>query len=307
MHVVIAGGTGLIGRALARSLLADGHRVSVLSRSAEPRHLPEGAVARRWDARTAAGWIDLVEEADALVNLAGESLAGSGPLPGRWTADRKAVIRDSRLGAGAAVAEALATAERRPAVLVQASGVGYYGPADDADLPEDAPAGEDFLARLAAEWEASTAGVEGLGVRRAVVRTGIVLSGDGGALPRLALPFRLFAGGPLGSGRQWVPWIHIADEVGAIRFLIDHPEAEGAFNLVAPNPVTNADLARALGRVLGRPALLPTPAFALRAMMGEVADLVLTGQRALPARLERLGYRYRFPQVEPALRDLLTA
>jgi len=307
MHVVITGGSGLIGRALSRSLVADGHRVSVLSRSPDAVRLPQGVEARGWDGRTAAGWADLLEEADALVNLAGENLAGTGVLPEGWSAGRKALLRESRVAAGQAVIEALTIATRRPGVLVQASGVGYYGPHADEALDERSPPGRDFLAQLSVDWERSTAAAEEeLGLRRVVIRTGVVLSGDGGALPRLVLPYRLFVGGPLGSGRQWVPWIHLADEVAAIRFLIDELRARGPFNLAAPNPVTNAALGQSLGRVLGRPSLLPAPAFVLRAVMGEVADVVLTGQRAVPAALEALGFRFRFPVLEPALRDLLT-
>jgi len=307
MHVVIAGGTGLIGTALSRSLLAGGHRVTVLGRDPERARVGPGVEVRRWDARSAEGWVDLVESADAFVNLAGESLAGTGPLPARWTAGQKRRIRDSRLFAGRAVVEAFRAASRRPDVLVQASGVGYYGPLAEAIASEDAPAGSDFLARLAVDWEASTEPVETLGVRRVVARTGVVLTMAGGALPRLVLPYRLFAGGPLGSGRQWVPWIHLADEVAAIRFLLDNAEARGPFNLTAPKAVTNAELGRTLGRVLGRPSWLPTPAFALRALMGEVADLVLTGQRVVPTQLQAAGFRFQFPELEPALRDLLAA
>jgi hypothetical protein len=307
MHVVIAGGTGLIGTALGRSLITDGHRVTVLGRDPGRARVAPGVALRRWDARSAEGWVDVVEGADAFVNLAGESLAGTGPLPARWTPAQKQRIRDSRLHAGRAVLEAFQAASSRPGVLVQASGVGYYGPLEDAVATEQTPAGSDFLARLAADWEASTAAVETLGVRRVVARTGVVLAMAGGALPRLVLPYRLFAGGPLGSGRQWVPWIHLADEVAAIRFLIGEAAARGPFNLTAPGATTNAELGRTLGRVLGRPSLLPAPAFALRTLLGEVADLVLTGQRAVPAQLEAAGFRFRFPELEPALRDLLAA
>jgi hypothetical protein len=305
MHVVITGGSGLLGRALSRSLVADGHRVTVLSRRPDAARLPPGVGVRGWDAQTAFGWTGLIEEADALVNLAGENLAGSGILPQRWTPERKTLLRESRLGAGRAVIEALTAAARRPGVLVQASGVGYYGPRGDEPVAEGEPAGEDFLARLSVDWERSTAAAEALGLRRVVVRTGVVLSPHGGALPRLVLPFRLFAGGPLGTGRQWVPWIHVADEVAAIRFLIDTPAASGAYNLAAPAPVTNAELGRAIGQALGRPSLLPTPAFALRAVLGEVAEVVLTGQRAVPERLQALDFGFRFPALGPALGDLL--
>jgi hypothetical protein len=305
MRVVIAGGSGLIGGALTESLRADGHAVAILSRDPARCPAPDGVDVRRWDARTADGWLDLVETADAVVNLAGENLAGPGLLPARWNTAQKARIRDSRIEAGRGVVQAFLAAKTRPKVLVQASGVGFYGPLGDQPVTEEAPPGHDFLARLAMDWEASTQPLESLGVRRVVARTGVVLSRGGGAFPRLVLPYRLFAGGPLGSGRQWVPWIHLADEVAAIRFLIDQPRAAGAFNLAAPEPVSNREFGRLLGRVLSRPSLFPAPALVLRAVLGEVADLVLTGQRAVPARLQALGFRFRYPTLEPALRDLL--
>lgn len=301
MRVIIAGGTGLIGRALAADLAADGRDVIVLSRSPErATGLPAGVRAERWDGRTAQGWGHLADGADAIVNLAGENLAA-----GRWTPERRARIRESRLRAGAAVVEAIRDVAAKPRVLIQASAVGYYGPRGDEELTEDAAPGDDFLARLCLEWEASTAAVTGFGVRRATIRTGIVLSPQGGALPRLVLPFRFFAGGRLGSGRQWYPWIHLADEVAAIRFLIDTEAASGPANLTAPHPVTNATMSAAIGRVLGRPALLPVPSAALRLTLGDMATAVLDGQRAVPARLLALGYRFQFPDVEKALRDLL--
>jgi uncharacterized protein (TIGR01777 family) len=183
--------------------------------------------------------------------------------------------------------------------------VGYYGPHGDDPVTESTPPGSDFLGRLAVAWEDSTREAEALGVRRPVIRTGVVLTTAGGSLPRLMLPFRFFVGGPLGSGRQWLPWIHIDDEVAAIRFLIEHPSATGPFNLCAPNPVTNREMARTLGRALRRPAFFPVPAFALRLLLGEMSVVVLEGQRQLPARLLDLGFTFRHPELEPALADLV--
>ena len=301
MRTLITGGSGLIGRALAGELAAAGHEVLVLTRDPERAGtLPSGARAVAWDARTAAGWGTLADGARAIVNLAGENLGA-----GRWTEERKRRIRERRLDAGRAVVEAVRAAAQPPSVLIQASAVGYYGPRGDEPLPESTPPGNDFLAGLAREWEASTAPVEALGVRRAVIRTGVVLSPQGGALPQLLPPFRLFVGGPLGSGRQGVPWIHLEDEVGAIRFLIEQDGAAGPFNLAAPNPPSNAEFSRALGKVLGRPALLPAPALALRLLLGEMATVVLNGQRAVPQALLAQGYSFRFPDLEGALRDLL--
>ncbi len=301
MHVLITGGTGLIGRALAHSLVQDGHQVTVLSRTPERhRNLPPNVDLAAWDGRTAQGWGERVNAADAIVNLAGESIAA-----GRWTPERKRRIRESRVHAGQAVVEAIQAAAHRPQVLVQASAVGYYGPQGDEPITEEMPPGSDFLAQVCVAWEASTAPVEALGVRRAVIRTGVVLSIQGGALPRMLLPFRLFLGGPLGSGRQYFPWIHLDDQVAAIRFLLERPETQGPFNLCAPNPVTNRAFCQTLGQVLGRPAWLPTPALALRLLFGEMATVILEGQRTVPHRLQEAGYTFRFPELRPALQDLV--
>jgi len=190
--------------------------------------------------------------------------------------------------------------------VVQASGVGYYGFRGDEPVTEEAEAGDDFLARLAAEeWEPTTAPVEEMGVRRIIIRSGAVLSPGEGVVPRLVLPFRLFVGGTVGRGDQWHSWIHLQDEVRAIRFLVEHEQASGPFNLVAPNPLSDAEFTRTLGKVLNRPSWLPIPAFALRLALGEVADTVLEGQRAVPRRLQELGFQFRFPDLEGALRDLL--
>ena len=299
-RVLITGGTGLIGRALSANMAADGYEVIVLSRNPErATGLPPDVRAERWDARTAAGWGVLADGAHAVVNLAGEGISA-----GRWMAERKRRIRDSRIDAGRGVVEAIESAKQKPQVLVQASGVGFYGPRGEEDVLESAPAGRDYLARLAVEWESSTAAVEAFGVRRVIIRTGIVLSKNGGALPRMKLPFRFFLGGRLGSGRQWLPWIHIADEVGAIRFLLENEKASGPFNLCAPNPVTNADFSRWLGRQMGRPALVPTPGFLLRLVFGEMAGMLLSGQRAVPRHLTQMGYAFRFAEAEAALRDI---
>lgn len=300
MRVVITGGSGLIGRALARDL-AGGHEVILLSRDPDRvEGLPPGVRAARWDGRTGQGWASLLSGETAIVHLAGESVA-----QGRWTAAKKRRIRDSRVISGQAVMDALRQAPVKPRVLVRASAVGYYGGRGDEVLPEDAPPGGDFLAAVCQEWEASTAEAESLGVRRAVARTGIVLAPEGGALPAMSLPFKMMIGGRLGDGRQWFPWIHRDDEVGALRFLIEREDARGAFNLTAPHPVTNRELTRTLARVLGRPAVLPVPALALRLAVGEMAGSLLQGQRAVPSRLLELGYTFRWPDLESALRNLM--
>lgn len=302
MRVIITGGTGLIGRALTASLAADGHEVIVLTRDpARTIGLPAGARAERWDARSAAGWGKLANGADAIVNLAGENLAA-----GRWTPERKRRILESRVQAGQAVVAAVREATVKPGVVVHSSGIGYYGTSGDTEITEASPPGRDFLAQVCVAWEAASAETAALGVRSVVVRSAAVLSREGGAFPRLVLPFRLFIGGPLGSGRQWWPWIHIADEVAAIRFLIERADAQGPFNLAAPQLIRQAEFSRALGQALGRPSWLPVPAFALRLLLGEMATILLDGQRAAPQRLLELGFAFRFPTIEAALRDLVS-
>jgi len=306
MRVIITGGTGLIGRPLAASLVSDHHQVVVLSRDpARVRGLPGAVQVVRWDGRSAAGWGQLVEGAGAIVNLAGENIGDA-----RWTAARRQSIRESRTNAGQAVVEAVVSAAEKPGVVIQASAVGYYGPHGDEELSEETPPGHDFLAQVAVEWENSTAavetGVEAAGVRRVIIRTGVVLAREGGAFPRMLLPFRLFAGGPYGNGRQWFPWIHLADEVSAIRFLIENRAAHGPFNLSAPSPLTNRQFATVLGRMLHRPSLLPVPAIAFRLLFGEMATVILDGQRAVPTRLLALGYMFQYPTAAAALRNVLT-
>lgn len=306
MRIIITGGTGLIGSALASSLAQDGHDVIALSRTPSRYPFPSGVRGEGWDGRSAKGWGVLADGADAIVNLAGASVAGEGALPQRWTPERKQLIHDSRVQAGQAVLEAIEAATQKPRVLIQSSAVGFYGPRGDEILTEDSRAGNDFLAQVTIDWEASTAVVPTLGVRNVIIRTGVVLSPTGGALPSMMLPFKLFAGGPLGSGKQWVPWIHLVDEVRAIRFLLEHESANGVFNLTAPNPLTNRELSQILGKVMKRPSFMPTPAFAFNLLFGEVATIVLDGQRALPKRLEALGFTFQFPQVQAALMDLLS-
>jgi hypothetical protein len=297
MRVFLTGATGLIGRALAASLAGAGHEVVALSRRDGPDDLPAGVRAVRGDPARPGPWQEELAGCDACVNLAGEPVAG-----GRWNPERKRAIRDSRVEATARVAEVIAA--RGPTVLVNGSAIGIYGPRGDEVLDEESAPGDDFLARVCVAWEEAAAPA----ARRARVvrmRTGIVLAREGGALPKLALPFRMLAGGPIGDGAFWQSWIHLDDQVGLLRLALEDPRAEGPLAATAPEPVRNRDLARALGRALRRPSLLPTPVFAVRAAMGEMADVVLASQRVLPRRALALGYRFRFPSLEPALRDLL--
>jgi uncharacterized protein (TIGR01777 family) len=307
MRIIITGGTGLIGRELAREVGGQGHEAVILTRNPNKAgQLPPGVRAAGWDGRTAAGWVELLDTPDtAIVHLAGESIA-----EGRWTDEKKRRIRASRVESSRAVVEAIRQAAVKPKVLLQGSAVGYYGDRGDEVVTEDDPPGRGFLPDVCVEWEESSREAEALGVRRALLRTGIVLSPQGGALPKLLLPYKMLAGAPLGSGRQWFPWIHAQDEVAAIRFLLKTEEARGPFNLTAPNPVTNRQLGDALSRAVGRPnplqALgLKVPGVVFRAALGELAESILEGQRAVPRKLLALGFRFRFPDLQPALSDLL--
>ena len=301
-RIVVAGGTGFIGRALCSALVADGHDVVVLSR-ADHSTVP-GTRAVRWSAITPDGatqddatpdhaWLDALDGARAVVNLCGSSIA-----EGRWSASRKRELIDSRTRPAQALLAAIARLDAPPALLLQASGVGYVGTAD-RPTDETAPPGGDFLAQLAVEWEAT---LQAATVPTAALRFGVVL-GHSGALPRMLLPFRLYAGGPIGTGQQWLSWIHIDDAVAAIRFAIEHTMT-GPINVTAPEPLRNRDFAAVAGRVLGRPTWLKTPAFALHLALGEQASLVCEGQQALPARLLAAGFRFRYPMLESALRAL---
>lgn len=298
-RVVISGGTGLIGGRLAAEMAAAGHDVVVLTRGPEGAELPPGVRAAGWDAETAEGWGKLADGALGIVHLAGE------PIAGRWTESKKRRIRDSRVRSSRAVLAAIEAARDKPRWLIQASGVSYYGDRGSEPVIEESGPGEGFLAEVAIAWEGATEPAEALGVRRAVLRTAPVLAVEGGMLPRMLPPFRLGLGGPLGPGDQYMPWIHLADQVAAIRFLAGNDAARGAVNLVAPEPVTNEEFTRTLGRVLHRPTVFRVPRFALRLALGEMTETVLQSIRALPAKLEALGFRFRFPRLEAALHDLL--
>jgi uncharacterized protein (TIGR01777 family) len=302
MRVIITGGTGLIGRALAADLLKDGHEVIVLSRDPQGHrpNLPSGVRLEQWDGRSAQGWGHLVEQSGVIVNLAGENIGER-----RWTEARKRALIESRLQAGKAVSEAVAQARIKPGLLVQASAVGYYGSHMDEIITEMSPPADDFMSRICQQCEPATASVEQAGVRRVVVRSGVVLSRQGGAFPRMLMPFNFCVGGPLGSGQQWLSWIHLRDEVAGLRFLMDSPYASGVYNLSSPHPLKNLDFERAIGRVLHRPAFIPTPAFAIWLLFGEMAITVLGGQRVVPERLEKEAFVFNFPRIDEALMDLL--
>jgi uncharacterized protein (TIGR01777 family) len=307
MRYIIAGGSGIIGGQLTHNLTADGHEVIILSRDPSKHEWPRGARGVQWDARTAAGWGHLADGAYAIINLAGESIGGSGaiPLPGTWSDRRKRLIKESRLNAGRAIVAAVEAAADRPQVVFQMSGIDYY-PATEAVMTEESGRGRQFLSDVVADyWEPSTAPVEQLGVRRVIARTAPLLSLETGPLPASLLQFKLFAGGRLGSGRQWFSWIHAEDAIRAIRFLTETEEAEGIYNVASPNPVTNAEYSRILGRVMGRPSFLPVPEFALKLLLGEVSALVLEGRPVSVKKIQTLGFAFRFPELEEALRDII--
>ena len=303
MLVIITGGSGFIGTGLSRRLLNEGFEVAILTRKPDAPTKGQDPRIRylKWDGRTAEGWGSYADGAHAIVNLAGANIAGE-----RWTGVYKEKILQSRLAAGAAVVEAVAAAASKPAVLVQASAVGFYGSRGDDDLDENSTAGQGFLAEVAREWEASTEDVEEMGVRRVVIRSALVLGADGGAFPRLVKPFKFFAGGPLGNGGQWFPWIHYADEIGAISFLMNEGDARGAYNLCAPETIRNKDFSRAVGHALRRPWWWPVPAFALRAAFGDMADaLLLASAKVRPGRLLAAGFKFEYPSADDALKQLL--
>lgn len=302
-RIIITGATGFIGRPLSRKLASAGYEIVGLSRRpAETEKIFNGDVkVVEWDAATATGWSEFADGALAIVNLAGESIGG-----GRWTDERKRRILQSRLNAGKAVTEAIRSAEHKPQVLIQASGVGYYGDRGDELLDESSSNGSGFLAEVAQQWEQSVQEVESLGVRVAITRLGVVLGPNGGVVERLIPPFRFFLGGHPGSGRQWLPWVHIDDVIGVIRFLIESTDCKEAFNVTVPEPTVSKDFYDALGKATHRPAVFPMPAFALKLALGEMAtELLLPSTRVIPKKLLEAGYKFKFRDPAAAFRDIL--
>jgi hypothetical protein len=302
--VAITGATGTIGAAVCRALVGRGDKVVALSRNAERSQAVLGNEV------TTFGWPEptstpppaqALAGADAVIHLLGE------PIAQRWTESARQRIRDSRVLSTRMLVAALRALpdNERPAVLVSQSATGYYGPCDDRPLDEQAPAGTDFLAQVVTDWENEALAAADL-TRVVSARTGVVLSPSGGALAKMLPPFKLGIGGPVAGGRQYVSWIHLDDEAAALLFCVDHADAQGPVNLTAPNPVDNAELSRALGRALHRPAVLPVPGFALGLLYGEMGKIVTTGQRVLPHRLLELGFEFRQPAIEPALRAVLS-
>jgi uncharacterized protein (TIGR01777 family) len=300
MRIIIPGGSGLIGHKLIPALEQEGHEVWILTRHPGTIRPPGSARSMAWDGQTATGWGDLLEDAGAIINLSGENI-GSAP----WTPYRLRRIRTSRINAGQAIVEGLKQAKNGPKILIQQSAVGSYGVSLSQTFDETASYGNDILSGICSDWEASTRPAEELGVRRIILRTGLYLTSAGGVLPRVMLPFQLFAGGPLGSGKQWYSWIHYQDWIDAVIFLLNNPAGQGIFNLTAPEPVTNAEFGRTLAWIMRRPYLVPAPAFALRLALGKMSTMVLDGQRVVPNRLGTLGFQFKYPKLHEALENIL--
>jgi len=296
MRITISGGTGFIGRRLLKNLAGEGHTLHVLSRHAGA-NMPNNVRLSVWNAAKGDPPADSLQETDAIVHLAGE------PVAQRWNAEVKQRIRESRVAGTRNLVSALAKLQQKPQTLICASAVGYYGSRGDELLDESSRPGNDFLAELCQAWEKEASAAESLGIRVAMIRTGIVLDARSGALAKMLPPFKLGLGGPIAGGQHWMSWIHIHDLVAMYQFALTQP-VRGALNGTAPYPERNADFSRALGTALHRPAFLPTPKFALSAMFGEMAEVVLASQRVLPKAAEAAGFRFRFPQLQPALADL---
>jgi uncharacterized protein (TIGR01777 family) len=299
VKVAVTGATGTIGREVVRALRERRHEVTVLSRDPHRARstLGEGVEAFAWRSpKDESPPAEALRGRDGIVHLLGE------PLAQRWTDSAKREIRDSRVLSTRNLVTALRDLEERPAVLVSQAASGYYGPRGEERVDESEPPSEDFLAQLVVEWEDAARDAEELGVRVVTTRTGIVLSREGGALKEMLLPFRLGVGGPVAGGGQYMPWIHVEDTAGALVFCLENEAASGAVNLSAPEPATNKEFSKALGRVLRRPAVMPVPGLAVKLLYGEMATTVTSGVRMVPSRLEALGYRFRHPQLEDALR-----
>jgi len=299
MRILITGGTGFVGQTLVEHLVENGHQATVLTRSSRTVNT-RGVTFLPADPCQPGPWQEEAARHEAVINLAGASIFG------RWTPARKNQIRESRILTTRNLAQALASIQGRQVTLVSASGIGYYGFTGDRTVDESAPAGKDFLARMAADWEQEALAAGSNQVRVVLCRFGLVLGKRGGTLKKMLTPSRLGLASPLGSGNQWFPWIHESDLARVVLFLLEHTELAGAFNCTAPEPVSNRDFTRTLGQALGRPSPLPAvPAWVLRAALGEFAEVLLEGQRALPARLQEQGFQFRYPDLRTALGDLL--
>jgi uncharacterized protein (TIGR01777 family) len=302
MNIVVTGGTGFIGRALCATLLQSGHSVSVFTRNPDQHRHVSGVGGKQvlWNGESTGDWERVLEGADAVINLAGAPIADA-----RWTPARKQLLIESRVCTTRIIVEAMSRRSSKPRVLISASGIGYYGASDDRVLDEGSARGQGFLADLCLAWEAEALRAAECGARVVTLRTGMVLEQDGGALPKMLLPYRLFAGGPVMPGTQWVSWIHRRDHIGLIQWALANNHVSGPLNTVAPEPVTMNTFCEVLGRVLHRPSWLPVPGIALRILLGELGTLMTTGQRVTPAKAMAGGYTFQYPTLEPALQAVL--
>jgi uncharacterized protein (TIGR01777 family) len=302
MNIVVTGGTGFIGRALCASLSRDGHRIMVLTRNAGQIVSQPGVRVNpvQWDGRDPGSWEQALEGADAVINLAGAPIADA-----RWTDERKRLLTESRVLTTRLLVRALSRRSSKPRVFISASGIGYYGASDDRLLDEGAARGTGFLADLCLAWEAEAMSAAEFGTRVVILRTGMVLEADGGALAKMVLPFKLFAGGPIMPGTQWVSWIHRSDHIGLIQWALTTATVSGPLNAVAPEPMRMKTFCDILGRVIHRPSWLPVPGIALNILLGELGTLMTTGQRVIPKKAIEGGYAFRYPTLEAALRAAL--
>jgi uncharacterized protein (TIGR01777 family) len=300
MEILITGGTGFVGAHLTSRLIREGHGVTIITRSLKETGQTFPGISRLQANPTQKGpWQDKVKDFDAVINLAGASIFN------KWTDGYKKLIRESRMRTTQNIVEGIPSNPDHPMTLFSTSAVGYYGFHGDEELTEDSPPGDDFLARLAVEWEAEALRAREKGVRVVITRFGIVLGEKGGALGQMVPLFKKFIGGPIGSGKQWFSWVHIKDLAEAFLFLIKHPEVSGPANLCAPHPVRNKDLAKALGKILHRPSFLPAPGFMIKLVLGEFGSIILEGQRVIPRKLLTSGFTFQYPEIETALLDIL--
>ena len=299
MNLVITGASGFIGSTLVEQLCDEGHTLVLLSRRPPAEKILPNKRWLSWQPGVSGEWEKSVDGADGIIHLAGEPIAGK-----RWTSAQKEKLRKSRIETTGALIDALRKARVKPKFLISSSAVGYYGAHGDETITEDNAPGSGFLARLCLDWEAEAIKAKDVGVRVALLRTGIVLGKGNGALAKMLPPFKFFVGGSLGTGKQWFPWIHLSDAVGLVKFLFEKDKAEGPLNVTAPNPVTMAEFCKALGKTLNRPAWAPVPPPLLSLILGEMAQMLLTGQRAVPQAALRLGYQFKFPKLVGALESL---
>jgi len=303
MKIVITGATGFIGKPLVAKLSAAGHHLVLLTRdpALSHWHVTPKLQVLQWDGRSPGKWSAAFEGADAVINLAGESIAAK-----RWTPEQKERLLKSRIDATRTIVQAIQAAKNKPKVLINGSAVGFYGPVEQGDVTEETPLGHGFLANLCDVWEKETVPLKNSGVRVVLLRTGIVLERGGGALAKMEFPFKIFAGGPLGSGQQWFPWIHRDDEIGLIEFALTSDKVSGPLNATAPEPLTMTEFCKALGRALHRPSWAPVPAFALKVLLGEMSEMLLTGQKAIPHKALQAGYVFKYPTADAALKAVYT-